>query len=123
MRNAVVPVFVLLLAASCCLGEQAREDLLWPVVRDTWPAVKEDVELGAGTTPAANVVGAMNQIDGAVRADDRKLLAGVAWFLLEPLASAGVRERINRGMSEGVAASLTERNKQFAAALQELTKR
>ena len=119
-----VPAVLLLLLVTACAGVKAREHILWPSVKSTWPPVKEDIELGLqGSSASPSVMQAMNQIEGAVRADDYTLLKGANYFVLEPLARSGVRERVTRGMSEGVAASLDERNTQFSAAMTELTKR
>lgn len=121
MRRALPLAFVLLLAA--CAGSSARTYALWPVVQNTWPAVKADAQLGSAATPGA-IASQVGLIDTAINNDDRHVLVGLDFSPVEQAARAGVQERVNRGeITAGVALSFSERITKFAEAMQELTKR
>ena len=122
-RNLALAVLTAsLLLLSACAGAAARTHVLWPAVVSTWPAVNESIQRGLdGQSPSTDVAAAVNQIEGAVRADDYQLLTGLRWFLLEPIAWRGVELRVQAGeISEGVSVSLMERINKFSQALQEL---
>lgn len=124
MKTRAAVSLALLLLVTACAGIKARTHALWPIVSSTWPAVREDCVLGLrGVSPSPSVASTMNQIEGAVRADDFELLRGLNWFMLEPLATEGVAVRVESGeISEGVAGSFRERNRQFSEAMRELTR-
>ncbi len=124
MRNRVTSVVVLLLALSCA-GLRAREHALWPQVASTWPAVHESIVVGLeGGAPSTLAAAAINQVEGAVRADDYRLLRGVDWTTIDFLARRGVQVRVDSGdASEGLSVSLLERIIKFSEAMQELTGR
>lgn len=109
---------VALLFVTACTGIKVREEALWPFMVSAWPAVHEDIKLAGEPSPA--VASAINQIVGAVRANDYALIRGVDWFIVEQSARRGIQVRVEGGMSEGVAASFRERLKNFSEAIQEL---
>jgi len=125
MRSRAASFAVVLLVLAACAGSRAREHALWPQVASTWPAVHESVVTGLdGAPPPPAAAAAIDQIEGAVQADDYQLLQGVDWSMVEPLARLGVQVRVDRGeVSEGVSASLLERIDRFSEAMQELTGR
>ena len=110
--------------ATACAGSQARTHVLWPTVASTWPGVKANVQHGMdkeGVSPAG--VAAVVQVDRAVAADDRTLVRGVDFVILEELGQAGVRHRIaDSGISAGVALSVLERDRVFFEALRDVAK-
>lgn len=124
-KPSYVAAIAVALFLSACLGTATRADVLWPLVSSTWPAISSNVEAGLkGREPTPAEAAALNQVEGAVRADDHALLRGVNWPALESLARRGVRVRVQGGeVSEGVSASLLERIKKFSEAMKELTAR
>lgn len=124
MKHAVSLALLLTLVAAGCAGVKAREHALWPTVASTWPAIHEDIQVGMeGVSASPAVSSAINQVDGAVRANDYTLLVGVNWFTLEPIAKRGVQVRVDSNeISEGVAVSFLERIRVFTEAMQELTR-
>jgi hypothetical protein len=123
MRRSVSLALLLVLAA--CTGATARREALWPQIKSVWPAIKVDIVHGIGdVTPSLAVSDAIRAIDSAVSADDHTRLRGVDWSLLRPMAERGVRLRVaDNEISQGLAASLLERIKQFSEAMQEIGKR
>lgn len=122
IRRASLVLFALFLAA--CAGTKARQHVLWPQVKATWPAVMEDIDKSTGGVGLSrSAASSIDQIEKSIESDDHTQLLGLNWVVLEKLASLGVQARVEGGLSPGVASSLSERNKNFWDSVKELTKR
>jgi hypothetical protein len=119
MKKLLLCCVAALAVVGCQVGQQARTQALAPVVKSTWPAVKQDVDLGIQSDQLEQ------SLAPAVVAFDTSVTAGhpdlQVWLVLAPEADHGVTQRVRTGeISPGVGESRRERIKQFDAAVRKM---
>ena len=106
---------IFLIALTCCAGPAARQNLLWPAVKEAWPGVKLNVLSAPSSVDAMPQVRA---VDRAVDLDDTTQLAGLDFSIFGRVGSEGIDARVtSRQISQGVAGSLRERLRRFVESL------
>lgn len=99
-------VLSLALLASCA-GARARDHVLMPLARQSWPDVRTDVERGVGDALAASeftiadadaAIDEANWLEETLEAGQRLPLAGFDFeALLGPLAERGIQAQLAAG--------------------------
>ena len=107
----------LFLIAAACAGTTARTEVLLPAMQQAWPPIHDAIERELAVAPDAAGTAALAGADAALQSGDPIAVASVAWAVLDALHEADATRRVDLGqIGPGVAESLRERLRQFAAA-------
>jgi hypothetical protein len=103
-----------------CAGMLTRDNVAEPALASVWQRVRTDAVSELDASPNPDITAALAQADAAVQTGDELRMAAVPWQLLLSTAQAGIDRAVQAGaMHPGVAASLTERVKQFGLTVNE----
>lgn len=118
------------IVACACAGLKARENVLLPTMRQTWPSIKLLAQRGAGEFAEAprvllvlEIAEMSDLMEAPIDSNTITKLRQVDWPLLRVAADLGVSARETAAeIGPGVAVSLRERIVQFDAAYNEAVK-
>lgn len=129
MRTKLMVLATILVAVGCA-GIGARQRVVFPTLKKTWPRVKADAVKGLETIEgdAARAIAEqrIEDFDAAMSSEDYRSLTILRpqWPGIRQLVEAGVAQRIEDGeISVGVSVSLLERMERFEEAFLKLTSR
>lgn len=106
-----------LLVLVSCAGATARQQVLLPAMRTAWPPIREVVETELQQAPDSATTAAVAAAESALQAGTSTAVTSVAWPLIDTAHESGLVRSVQAGaIGPGVADSLRERAKQFAAA-------
>ena len=116
MKSLLVALLVgvAVLVGVGCAGQQAREHVLLPAMKQAWPGIKADAKRGGAEERV------LKQFESALLQGDR-LAVSARWPGIATSAQEGIDVRVEAGeISEGVAKSLRERVRKFGNAVQSM---
>jgi len=127
----LIPLVMLTALAACsaCAGPNAQKHVLLPAMQSAWPGVQDDIEYGLndafeeGQVTEAEVAeqeATMTTLGLALSEKDLNKVRSTSWTELNTWGERGIEARVEDGLSESVAASLTSRLTEFDNAMKEI---